>query len=218
MAMSDVYKFDLIWQLGLNKASSAWYYKQNEADGSGSNAIAQSLADELEDKLWTDCYKIITAADFSLIGSRCQLFAPLKGQPNINVLAASFGLVAGDRLAGANAVIVTKYPSDWSRSFINRNYMPGFPEADFTGDRMKSGVHVTSQSLISQQELLTIDITSPEVLSFDQVGFSATKWKNYNPTTDVIEDIYSVLDAIVVQPVLGTQRPRIPPRGSGVAV
>jgi len=218
MAMSDVYKFDLIWQIGLGKASSAWYYKQNEADASGPNAIAQALATELELILWSECYELITSDELVLIGSRCQLFAPLKGQPNVNVIVPSFGDIIGNRLANANAVIVSKYPSTWSRSFINRNFMPGFPESHFTGDRYKSAEHATAQALILLKELETADISSPEALTFEQVGFSATIWKNYDPVTQVIEDVYSVLDAIVVQPVLGTQRARIPDRGAGVAV
>jgi len=217
MAQFDVYKYDLIWQVGLVKASTAFYYAQNEDDTSDGRSIAITLATILETTLWTDYLKGLLSNETVLTETRCQLYAPTKDTPDLQSGINSFGDVVGNRLASANAQIITKYPGFWSRSFICRNFIPGAAESDYTGDRITNAAQVAWEALADVQELLTVAIVSPEALTFDQVCFSATRWKNFDPLTQSITEVYSQVNSINVRAVLGTQRARIPPRNSGPA-
>lgn len=217
MAQFDVYKYDLTVQLGLTTATTAFYYRQEQDDTSNALAIATNLSPQLFTALWTDYLKKVLAADTVLIATRCQKYAPEKDAPFIETGLSSFGEVLGDRLGALNAQIVTKYPGTWSRNFICRNFIGGAPEVDYTGDRIVSAAQTVWQDLADVQELLQVGITTPETLDFDQVCFSATLWKAFDPLTQPITDVYSVLNSVKVQAVLGTQRKRRPNRNVGPA-
>lgn len=217
MSQFDVYKYDLQFQVGLTTGSTSFYYRQADEDSSDGGAIAENLGPALEQVLWTEYLKTLLAADTVLISTRCQLYAPTKAIPFLETGLSSFGLIAGDRLGSTQAQIVTKYPGTWSRNFICRNFIPGAPEANYDGDRIVSAFQTTWQALAATKELETISIVTPESLDFDQVCFSATLWKNFDPMTQTIADVYSLLNSVKVQAVLGTQRPRRPNRDSGPA-
>jgi len=217
MSQFDVYKYDLQFQVGITTGSTAFYYRQADEDSSDGLTIATELGPKLEQALWTDYLKTLLAADTVLISTRCQLYAPEKNAPFLETGLSSFGLIAGDRMGATQAQIVTKYPGTWSRNYICRNFIPGAPEANYTGDRITSAFQSTWQALADVQELLTISITSPESLDFDQVCFSASRWKTYDPETQTPPDIYSILNSVKIQAVLGTQRKRRPNRNVGPA-
>ncbi len=217
MAQFDVYKFEMLFQLGPVKVSTAWFYRQADPDVSTGREIATFLGPQLVQILWTDMLKVFSSVNMSMIETRCQLYAPTKDRPDIIIDAPSFGSKVGNRLSNSDAVVVTKYPTSWTPNFICRNYYPGWDEDEFTGSRMQAALLTAAQSTINAQELTTAIITSPETLEFDQVCFSQTLWKAFDPLTQVITDVYSVMSAAQVQPVLGTQRRRRPPRGAGPA-
>lgn len=218
MAQFDVYKFDLTFSIGQDRASTSWYYRQLEADASDGRTIAPNLRSALVLELWTDSLKIYTSIETGMLTSRCQLYAPTKDIPDVETAAVSFGLKTGDRLSNAEAVVVTKYPTSWTPNFICRNYYPGWDETEFTGSRMQAAVQTAAQATLTTQELKVINIVAPEALSFEQVCFSQTLWKNFDPLTQEIRDVYSVTNSIRVQAVLGTQRRRRPRHNAGPAV
>lgn len=217
MAQFDVYKFDMFFQLGPVKVSTAFYYRQAQLDASTGREISDSLLPILEGILWTNYLKTLSSINMSMIEMRCQKYAPVKDRPSLVIPAVTFGEKLGNRLSNSDAVVCTKYPTSWTPNFICRNYYPGWDEDEFTGSRMTTALFNEAQTLADTQELLRASIVSPEALDFDQVCFSQTLWKAFNPATGDIRDVYSVLSQVEMQPVLGTQRRRRPPRGAGPA-
>lgn len=217
MAQNDIYKYDMIFNFGGSRSSTSFYYRQQEEDESNGLAIATSLRSVLRSTLWDSYLSKLLSVECQLDADRCQLYAPTKDAPVIDETTGGFGESPGDVLANQSAIVVTKYPGYWSRNYIGRNYYPGGDEARIHANRMKTEYNNAWQADATSWELVSVNVTEPELLTFDQVVFSATKWKEYDPATGDPTDLYSLINTIVVQPVMGTQRSRRPWRGAGTA-
>lgn len=218
MAANDLYRFEMTFQVSIKRASTVFWYRQKEPDSSNGRDIAISLRAALETVLWDNYLKTLLSIEVSLVETVCQQFAPIKDAPSLAVGFVSFGDELGGPMPNATAAIVTKYGATWGANWRGRNFIPGLPELRFLAGRFSAAFLTDFQNLASIQEFATVEILNPESLSFDQVIFSPTMFKLFDPLVDPTEDIYSILNTVAVQPVLGTQRRRIPPRDSGASV
>lgn len=212
MAQFDVYKFDMTFSVAGFRAGTAFYYAQQDVDSSDGASIADALRPVLQTTLWDGYLQTLMSDQCSLIGSKCQKWAPTKDTPAIVAGLTSPGLIASPVLANQAAQVITKYPGTWSRNFIGRNYQPGAPEVNYIGNVILAAQQTIWQVAANSAELATVPISMPEALNFDQVVFSPTLFKVFDPLTGDIRDVYSIINSVVVQNVLGTQRSRRPPR------
>ncbi len=215
MAQYDVYKFDMQFVVNAYRASTSFYYAQNEVDASSGRVIAENLRPALEALLWGTYLQQVAAPETYLVNTKCQLYAPTKDTPAINLGPDTTGLGSPGALPNVSAQVVTKYPGFWDRDFICRNYYPGMPETQYYGGKALQTFLDIFQPLADAAELFTVPIATPEALTFDQVCFSSKRWKAFDPQTQSITECYSKVNSVNPTVVLGTQRRRRAPRHSG---
>lgn len=204
----------MFFNTDVKQSSTSFYYAQNEEDTADGRTIAVALNDQLRIDLWTNYLTLVLSADITCVRTKCQLFAPTKSTPSFNDDNLAFGGQAGGQLTNAGAQVVTKYPGFWDRDFISRNYIPGAPELQYAAGIITDAYQTSWQDLANTQELLTVSISTPEPLTFDQVCFSSKRWKTFDPENQAITEVYSKVNSVKIQTVLATQRRRRPPRGT----